>query len=131
MRVYLDTAPVIYLVENVPVLSQVVANRVTQEGVFIVTSDLTRLECRVKPIRTGNSGLLDDYDEFFENAVGEVVAVSSAVIDKATLVRATYNVKVPDAIHLATAVLSGCDEFLTNDGHLAKFPNIRVSVLAA
>jgi hypothetical protein len=34
-----------------------------------------------------------------------------------------------DALHLAAAIESGCDVFLTNDHQLANFPDIRVEQL--
>lgn len=34
-----------------------------------------------------------------------------------------------DALHLAAAIESGCDVFLTNDHQLANFPNITIEVL--
>jgi predicted nucleic acid-binding protein len=34
-----------------------------------------------------------------------------------------------DALHLAAAIESGCDVFLTNDNQLASFPDITIEVL--
>jgi predicted nucleic acid-binding protein len=34
-----------------------------------------------------------------------------------------------DALHLAAAIESGCDVFLTNDNQLANFPDILIEVL--
>ena len=65
MRVYLDTAPVIYLVEEVPNYVELVDKRVSVADVIQVASDLTRMECRVKPLREGNTALLHDYDDYF------------------------------------------------------------------
>jgi len=62
VRIYLDTAPLIYLVEQIPPYHSVVANRLRQPGVEIVTSELSRMECRVKPVRENNLELLDDGD---------------------------------------------------------------------
>ena len=49
MRVYLDTAPVIYLVEEVPNYAELVDRRVSVADILQVASDLTRMACRVKP----------------------------------------------------------------------------------
>lgn len=65
MRVYLDTAPVIYLVEGVPNYVELVDKRVSGADVIQVASDLTRMECRVKLLREGNTALLHDYDDYF------------------------------------------------------------------
>ena len=87
------------------------------------------MECRVKPLRDGNSALLKDYDDYFEGAIAEIVAISGEVIDRATVIRAQHGFKTPDAIHLAAAVISGCDVFLTNDHRLDRFPDIAVEIV--
>jgi predicted nucleic acid-binding protein len=61
--------------------------------------------------------------------VAEVVSLSREVIDCATKIRAHYGFKTPDAIHLAAAVVSGCDAFLTNDHRLDRFIDIAIEVV--
>jgi uncharacterized protein len=87
------------------------------------------MECRVKPLRDGNNDPLKDYDSYFEGAITEIVALSREVMDRATAIRAQYGFKTPDAIHLAAAVISGCDVFLTNNHRLDRFPDIVVKVV--
>lgn len=129
MRIYLDTAPVIYTVEHVPPYAAAVDVRLSAPDIVLVASDLTRMECRVKPLREGNVDLLKDFDDYFQGAVAEIVPLARQVIDHATEIRAQYRFKTPDAIHLAAAVVSGCDVFLTNDHRLDRFPDIVVEVI--
>ena len=129
MRVYLDAAPVIYTVEQIPPYAAAVDARLSAHGVVRAAGDLTRMECRVKPLREGNAELLKDFDDYFEGAVAEIVALSRKVIDRATEIRAQYGFKTPDAIHLAAAVASGCDVFLTNDHRLDRFTDITIEVV--
>ena len=129
MHVYLDTVPVIYLVEEVPNYAELVDRRVSVADVIQVASDLTRMECWVKPLREGNTALLQDYDDYFAEVVEETVVLSRAVIDRATDIRACYGFRTPDALHLAAAVVSGCDVFLTNDYRLNRFPDIAMDVI--
>ena len=65
VRLYLDAAPVIYTIEQVPLYGDAVDARLSATEVVQVISDLTRMECRVKPLRDGNSVLLKDYDDYF------------------------------------------------------------------
>ena len=51
------------------------------------------------------------------------------MIDRATDIRARYGFRTPDAMHLAAAVVSGCDVFLTNDHRLDRFPDIAMDVI--
>jgi uncharacterized protein len=129
VRIYLDAAPVIYTVEQVPLYAAAVDARLSAHSVVRVASDLTRMECRVKPLRGGNADLLKDFNDYFEGAVAEIVALSCEVIDRATEIRAQYGFKTPDAIHLAAAVASGCDVFLTNDHRLDRFTDITIEVV--
>jgi uncharacterized protein len=99
-------------------------------GTELVVSDLTRMECRLKPLREGDDALLADYDQFFAYSVTETLALSREVIDRATEIRAEYGIKTPDAIHLAAAIVAGCDAFLTNDRRLDRFAGIPVEVVA-
>ena len=68
MRLYLDTAPVIYVVEQVLPFFPVVDVRLSASGMVLVASDLTRMECRVKPVREEKADLLKDYDEFLRRS---------------------------------------------------------------
>lgn len=58
LRIYLDTAPIIYLVEKTDGLGAQVERRLAVPEAIIVSSDLARLECRVKPIRESDDALL-------------------------------------------------------------------------
>jgi predicted nucleic acid-binding protein len=132
MVVYLDSVIVIYFVERVPLFQPRAQARLAAlraAGDQIAVSDLTRLECRVKPIRTGDAAVLADFDNFFAAPDILNVPLPPAVYERATHIRARYNYKLADALHLAAAVESGCNRFLTNDHRLSAFPDIPVEVL--
>ena len=69
------------------------------------------------------------YDDFFALPNVQIVPITQAVFDRATLIRATLNFKLADSLHLAAAVEAGCDLFLTNDTQLGRFPDITVEIL--
>ena len=131
MRVYLDSAPSIYSVKQVPQYAGWVEAQLSAQNVIQVTSDLVQMECRVKPLREGDNQRLKDLDDYFAGAVAEIVTLSRDVIDKATEIRAQYNFKTPDAIQLAAAMISNCDLFLTNDQRLDRFTEITLQVVQA
>lgn len=130
MRIYLDAAPVIYAVEQVDGYFEVVDQKLEQAGAVLIASDLTRLECRMKPLRENQSALLGEYDEFFASAVTETIALSRDVMDGATRIRADYGFRTPDAIHLAAAVAAKCDVFFTNDYRLNSFSELKIEVVS-
>jgi uncharacterized protein len=105
VRVYLDAAPVIYLAERIQPLAALFAAAVADSNAELVASDLTRLECRVKPIRDGDSILLADFDRFFGSTVSEIVPLTTDVLDRATELSARHAFRALDATHLAAALL--------------------------
>lgn len=93
-----------------------------------MTSGLTRLKCRVKTIRTRNQALLQDFDAFY-NTLAELQPLTRDVVERATELRARYNINTPDAWHLAAALVTRCYVFLTNDQRLNRCQEITVQPL--
>lgn len=121
-RVYLDTCIIIYLHEGPPALRRSLSERILPAGgpaPVIHVSDLTRMECRVGPLKAGDDALLIEYERFFGLPEVEWVPLLRATFDRATELRARHGLKTPDALHLAAALSAGCDEFWTNDKQLA------------
>ena len=129
MRIYLDSAPLIYLVEEVIPYTSTIETRLALSDTIQVCSELSRLECRVKPIRDGEEALLAAFDSYFVDIIAEVIPLSRQVIDQATELRARYGFKTPDAIHLAAAINGGCDLFITNDHRLSRCKEIAIEVI--
>jgi hypothetical protein len=68
MRLYLDASPIIYSIEGVPEFRAAALGwleRAEAVGGAVITSRLSRLECRVKPLRDGNTELLARFEGFF------------------------------------------------------------------
>jgi len=132
-RVYLDASCIIYLIEAASPFHSAVVARLTRHrtdpSAAVVTSRLSRLECRTRPLREGNSTLLLAYDAFFSSGRLILVEINAPVIERATDLRAGRGFKTPDAIHLATAIHEGASVFLTGDATLARCPEVNVEVL--
>lgn len=129
MRYYLDSAPIIYLIEQRQPFAIAVRGKLAGAGLVHITSELARLECRVKPIHDGNQILLKDFDDYFTNTIAEIIPLTRDIVDKATEIRAQFNFKTPDSLHLAAAVVSKCDVFLTNDHRLNRFTEITIETV--
>jgi predicted nucleic acid-binding protein len=129
MDTYFDTGPVIYLVENVAPWEPAVRAFLARDNVRPRISVLTRLECRVLPLREENAELLEDYEEFFSGLPSGLISLDARVFEKATDLRARHNFRTPDALHLAAAIVNECQLFLTNDAHLTRCTEIEVEVL--
>jgi len=130
--VYLDANVVIYAVQVPPVFGpRAVAHlsALRARGETLMLSDLTRMECLVGPLKSGNALLLQDYQSFFRAGAVRVVAVTAGVCDRAALIRAGTNFQAVDALHLAAAIEHGATRFLTSDTQLARFTGLPVDIL--
>lgn len=96
----------------------------------LVFTELTRLECRVKPLKTGNTLQLAGYERIFAMPSYRFVPLNKAVFDLATELRAQHGLKTPDALHLAAAISAGCDEFWTNDLRLTQAAQGRIRTIS-
>ncbi len=128
--VYLDTNIFIYALEGyadfVDELTELFES--IDAGNFrAVTSELTLAEVLVRPLMDGNRERQIAYQHALQtNDVLEVIPVRRDVLVESASLRAVANLRLPDAIHAATALLAGCQTFLTNDRRLLAIPGIRV-----
>jgi predicted nucleic acid-binding protein len=127
--VALDTAPFIYLIEEhprfLPIVRPVFA-AIAAGRLRAVTSGLTLLETLVQPYRSGNAPLADRYEAVLTRSRGlRFEEITRPVCRAAAQLRAAHNIKTPDALQLATALLSRCAVFLTNDTDLPPIAGIR------
>ena len=132
MLIYCDSVILIYFLDQVGPLNQRATQRLAAlaaAGDQLAISDLVRLEYRVKPLMTGDATRLSIFDTFCSEPGVQIVPMSTAVFDRATMIRAAFNFKLADSLHLAAAVEGRCDRFLTNDTRLAAFTDIPVDVL--
>ncbi|GAB4217078.1 MAG: PIN domain-containing protein [Synechococcales cyanobacterium] len=129
----LDTAPLIYFIEQNELYLELVRTffGAMSRGEFqVVTSTLTLTEVLVHPLRLGNVELANQYHNIIldqENLI--VVPVSIELAEVAAQLRATQNLRTPDAIQIATAIQGNATFFLTNDTRLATVPDLEVLVL--
>lgn len=111
------------LSEKIVPIIDAVANKGTHE---FVTSVLTFSECAVLPYREGNWAALDQVKLMFQMPNLTVYAIDEVVAEEAARIRGVYNLKMPDAIIVATAVVHKADVLLTNDRSLTVIKEIQV-----
>jgi uncharacterized protein len=134
-RLYLDACCIVYLIEAAEPFHRVVAGRLVSHGrdpsARVVTSRLSRLECRTRPLRDAKADLLSAYDLFFASSRLDLVEILGPVVERATDPRARYGLRTPDALHLATAIEERAAVFLTGDATLKRCAEVHVEVLSA
>ena len=129
-RLGVDTNPVIYFVQGSEEFSPVVNEvfqQVTSGQITVVTSTLTLMETLVLPRRTGDTELEQTFTRLLMNTRNiETVSITPAAAIRAADLRARHKLKPADALQVATAVVNGCDAFLTADGDFKSVTEIRV-----
>lgn len=130
----LDTSAVIYFIERHPAYIDalrplfVEADRGSR---VLVTSAMTLLEVLVVPIRRGQLGLADRYEQLLTRSAGiTLVDVTVGQLRAAAGLRASIALKTPDALQLCAALSAGCKTFVTNDLRLPKIPGLRTIQLS-
>lgn len=132
-RIYLDTSVIIYGVEEResywPVL-QPLWNSLKNGEIKVVTSELSLLETLVVPIRNQDADLITGYETLLTASQVELIPISLLVLRTAARLRAEQNLKTPDAVHAATALLSNCDYLVSNDTGFRRLAGIDVVILS-
>ena len=130
MKVFIDTAPLIYLIEGEDNFASSVEKQLRQwitAKENLSTSTLTLLELLVAPMKQENKPLVQKYRALLQDILSEpLIPLSEAISEMAAQIRGATGFKTPDSIQLATALYSGADIFYTNDKRLSKFSDIKI-----
>jgi len=135
-RVYLDTNVFIYALNGfppyVPLLTELF-DAIGAGSLVAIASELALAELLVIPFRHADASEEQRCRAIFRASPGvELQPVSIAVLEGVARLRAALStVRTPDAIHIATAQLAGCDFFVTNDAHLRAVGELPVVLLSA
>ena len=118
-RVYLDANFFIRFVESSDDRLVHVFEQASEGTAILFTSELTVAELLVNPMRNEDLQLENIYRELLTSDDGfSVVPVSREVLVHSARIRATVGNKLPDAIHVATAVTCSCNLVLSSDARL-------------
>lgn len=132
-KIGLDTAPLIYFIEENPAYLPIVDplfEAVNDGEITAVTSIMSLLETLVHPISTSDSELAQKYREILLNSEHlDTVLLSQQIAEEAARLRAIYRFRTPDSIQIATAIIEGATFFVTNDKQLQSLPNLETLIL--
>jgi predicted nucleic acid-binding protein len=121
-KVYLDANFFIYALEATEPwvkAAREVLSALDHGELTAVTSELSIAECLVKPLEREQTDIAETYLTLLKDRRSlSVVPVIHEILVEAARLRARSRIKLPDAIHAATALQKGCSSFLTNDDRL-------------
>ena len=90
-----------------------------EKNIQIVTSSITVVEYLVFSYSSGKMEFADNFKRFIQYMNIEVVDIDSNIAEHGAKIRGQYkNFKAMDALQIASAIVSGCDMFFTNDKQL-------------
>ena len=132
-QVFLDTAPLIYYLERSVNFFPIVDcffQGLKSSNIPAVVSPITLAECLVMPFKLNDIQMQQNYINFLTNTREiEMVSINTEIARTAAELRATYRLKLPDALQVAVAISSGCDGFLTNDSDLKRVRELQILVV--
>ncbi len=133
--VFLDACAIIYWVEGCDpwygIFQQQLKRLQQAHGtVRIAISDLSRLECLVKPLRDKNPDIVSLYETFFHHPDLIIQKLIPSVIEQALKIRVEHGLKTPDAIQAACALEVGQPiSFMTADRKFLDVDGLDVALI--
>jgi len=128
-RIYLDTNVFILLIEGSPEKAEIVRSLfsvLSQRRDCAVTSELTLAEVLAPPRRDGALDLFIKRPVYLNLLVWggfvELVPISRDILIETANLREVARHKLPDAIHIVTAVKADCTHFLSADSDGKRVP---------
>jgi predicted nucleic acid-binding protein len=129
-RVYLDSNVFIAAMESPGAHSDHawwIINAIEESQIVGVTSEITLAEILVKPIELGDRDLAAAYEQMIMPGVNfEVLQVRREILIGAAQMRARRSsMRLPDAIHISTALASRCSHFVSDDQRLHSIESLK------
>jgi predicted nucleic acid-binding protein len=106
--------------------------KIEDGSITAATSELTLAEALVRPIAEGKEAVIRAYTEAITSREHFfVLPIDRPVLFKAATLRAGSGMRLPDAIHVASAQLAGMNVFLTNDRGIRLPRHLELRLLSA
>lgn len=132
-RLYIETAPLIYYVEENPTYiarMDAVMEAIEKSSISVFSSVITLTEVLNHPMKLGNKPLVQAYRDILINSARyQLVPINISIAESAANLRASYNLRTPDALHVASALHYRCDVFLTNDAGIKRVTDLPILIL--
>lgn len=132
-KIYLDTNLYIYFFEANPQYADHVEellSYISDQNATIISSTLLLTELLVSPYKSKNQQLINTYQDLDQILVNlQFISMNKKISQKAAQLRAKYDIRTPDAVHLATALNQQADLFVTADQQFKKIKELTVLLL--
>ena len=117
--VLLDTAPVIYLLEQHPIFLPrflPLFRRAEEGSLRLLITPITLAEVLAGPLKAGKEALAERYESALCRGLGwTLVPLDRDIAARAARLRIRYRLKLPDALQLAAALAHNAEALVTHD----------------
>lgn len=118
-KIFIDTNVFIYLVNKTPEYYEKIKNMLESEynaSSLFYTSTITKAEFLVKPLTENNRRAIICFNEILKDLQFDINNIDSSIATEAAYIRSKYKkTKLADSLQLASAIVNGCNYFMTND----------------
>ena len=132
-KIFLDTVVFIYHFENNPKyidLTSSIFSRIEQGLNSGLTSQITLAEILIKPHKLNEHDKAQDYQIIFQEFPNLLAAdIDHDCAKIAALLSAKYNLELPDALQIGSAISNNASIFITNDLKLKRVNEIEIVAL--
>ena len=123
----LDTAPIVYWLENHPELAprfESVFEAHRNGAVRFAITTVTLAEVLTGPLQAGDEALARRYRAVLES--WQLVELDADIAESAARLRASLHMKLPDAVQAASALAINADALVTYDRDFSRVKSLRV-----
>lgn len=132
LRIFLDTNIIIYFLEKNKLFFEKVIpyfERAESGEIELFTSSISYMEVLMPVIKKQDIDLESKYNYLFKNFLN-VISIDLEIGRIGAEIRAKYNIKVPDALQIASAINFECKKFITADKELDKIKKIEIIIIS-
>ena len=125
--VLLDSAPIIYFLEDHPKLGprfQALFEAHSQGLLRFAVTTITIAEVLAGPLAAGDESLARRYRSILES--WQVVTLDAEIAESAARIRTSFRLKLADAVQVASALAIDADAIVTHDRDFSRVPSPRV-----
>ena len=129
-RVYFDTNPIIYFIEQNTQFVELVTpvfEMIGEDSILAFTSELSLTEVLIKPIRDNRIQIIQTHKELLlDPELFTLISPNQDTFLLAAELGGKSSMRTPDAIHMACAIESKCRYFITNDKGIKSTDDVTV-----
>jgi predicted nucleic acid-binding protein len=131
-NLFIDTAPVIYLIEENPKYFKQVSTFMAEslrQRKTLVTSVLTTAEFEIKPRKLEQPEVIDKFEKIVKPYF-QIDNITWLIAEISSILRAKYKpLKAIDALQVACALKNKCEYFITNARRLKMIKEIPILLI--